>query len=235
MNYKNFLRDAYSYFELIKGTLTGFYVRLANDGRIASYLSAHEVKKLHLGAGGNILQGWCNTDIYPDIKTGVFLDITKKFPFLDNTFDYIFSEHTMEHIELRRGIKSLEECFRVLKPGGKLRIAMPNLGYLIDLYRSDKTEIQLKEIKRVVDMVYPDIKIYQDSFVINNFFKNWGHKFIYDYKLLKELMERSGFKNVIQCQVGESNDKNLQKLEAHGKFIGEEIAKLQTFVVEGTK
>ena len=56
-----------------------------------------------------------------------------------------------------------------------------------------------------------------------------------DYKLLKELMERAGFKNVKECQVGKSDDVNLQNLEAHGKFIGEEIAKLQTFVVEGTK
>lgn len=229
------LRKMYYTVNQISDVLKALYVRLGNSRRINSYLVSHDFKKLHLGAGGNILAGWCNTDIVPDIKQGVFLDVTKRFPFHDNTFDYIFTEHTMEHIEIRTGIRMLKECFRVLKPGGKLRISMPNLAFLIGLYKEEKTELQLREIKRIVDMVFPDIGIYQDAFVINNFFKNWGHKFIYDFKLLKLLLEKNGFSNVIEREVGKSEDINLQNLEAHGAFISEESNRLQSFVVEGTK
>src|SRR3989344_4506916 len=120
MKINHFLRRILSTAEWASNTAKSFYVRLGNSGRIANYLSTNEIKKLHLGAGGNILEGWCNTDIYPDMKKGVFLDVTKKFPFSDNTFDYVFTEHTMEHIELRQGIRMLKECLRVLKPGGQL-------------------------------------------------------------------------------------------------------------------
>ncbi|TSC95192.1 MAG: type 11 methyltransferase [Parcubacteria group bacterium Licking1014_1] len=235
MSYNYFLRSMNSFIGGIINTSKRFYVRLDNIRRIANYLRTHDIKKLHLGAGSNILEGWCNTDINPDIKTGIFLDASKKFPFADCVFDYIFSEHMIEHLEFRKGINMLKECFRVLKPGGKLRVSTPNLQYLIELYNPKKTEIQRREIIRIVNMVFPDIKIYEDVFVINNFFRNWGHKFIYDYKLFKELMEKNGFVNVVQCDVKKSNDENFRNIEAHGKFISEEINKLQTFIVEGAK
>lgn len=230
-----FLRSAVYFARHVKEILIRIYVWPVNRLRIFNYLKNNNIKKLHLGAGSNILEGWCNTDINPDIKTGVFLDATKRFPFNDNVFDYIFSEHMIEHIDIRKGIFLLKECYRVLKPGGKIRISTPNLKYLIDLYNPQKNEIQLREIKRVVDMVYPDFKIYQDSFVINNFFRNWGHKFIYDYKLLKELLEKSGFMHAVACEVKKSEDKNFQNLEAHGRFISEEINRLQTFIIEAEK
>lgn len=235
MKHNYFLRSAVYFIRQIKEILIRIYIAPQNRLRIFNYLKSNNVKKLHLGAGGNILKGWLNTDINPDIKTGVYLNVVKKFPFGDNTFDYIFSEHLIEHLDIKKGIFSLKECFRVLKPGGKIRISTPNLAYLIELYNAEKTEIQLQEIKRIVDMVYPDLKIYRDIFVINNFFKSWGHKFIYDHKLLKELLEKTGFVDAAACEVKESDDESLRDLEAHGRFISEEINKLQTFIIEAKK
>lgn len=209
--------------------------KLCSKRRIRQYLQSHEVKKLHMGAGSNMLAGWCNTDINPEMENAIFLDAIKPFPFDDCTFDYIFSEHMIEHIELREGIGLLKECSRVLKPAGKIRISTPDLRYLIDLYSPEKTEIQDREIARIVDQIFPDIGIYRDIFVINNFFRSWGHRFIYDYGLLKELMERAGFRDIVRCKVGESSDKNLAGLESHGRYISEDINRLQTFIAEGTK
>lgn len=235
MKHSYFLRSAVYFIRQIKEILIRIYIAPVNRLRIFNYLKNHNVRKLHLGAGGNILKDWLNTDINPDVKTGVYLNAAKKFPFRDNTFDYIFSEHLIEHLDIRKGIFSLKECFRVLKPRGKIRISTPNLKYLIELYNPEKTEIQLQEIKRIVDMVYPDLKIYQDIFVINNFFRSWGHKFIYDHKLLKELLEKTGFADAVSCEIKKSYDENLQNLEAHGKFISEEINRLQTFIIEAKK
>ncbi len=235
MKYNKFFRFLIFFTRRIKDNLIRLWVMPQNKLRILNYLKNHNIKKLHLGAGGNILKDWLNTDINPDIKTGAYLNVAKKFPFKNNTFDYIFSEHLIEHLEIRKGIFSLKECFRVLKPGGKIRISTPNLGFLIELYNPQKSEIQTQEIKRIVDMVYADLKIYQDIFVINNFFRSWGHKFIYDYKLLKELVEKIGFINVGSFEVKKSDDENLRGLEAHGRFISEEINKLQTFIIEAQK
>ena len=210
-------------------------VKVTNGNRITSYLRSYQIRKLHIGSGMNILKNWCNTDINPSIKQGIFLDARKRFPFDDCTFDYIFSEHLIEHLEYREGIRMFRECFRILKPGGKIRTATPDLRYLVELYNPEKTEIQKREIARIVDTYFSDIGIYQDVFVINNFFRNFGHKFIYDYKILHETMRKTGFINIILCNAGESSDKNLRSLESHGKYITDEINKLQTFVVEGMK
>ncbi len=235
MKHNYFLRQLYYVNVSLTNTFAAWYVRLGNAGRVAHYLTTHPIKKLHLGAGGNLLPGWCNTDIVPDLKTGVYLNITRHFPFASGSFEYVFSEHTIEHISLRQGIAMLQECFRVLKPKGRVRIATPDLKFLIEMYNQEKTDLQKREITRIVDMVFPDVNLYYDSFVINNFFRNWGHQFIYDYKVLKALLERVGFTQVTLCQVAESADENLRGLEAHGKFISPESNKLQTFVVEAVK
>ena len=62
------------------------------------YFSKNSVKKLHIGCGSNILDGWLNSDYYPPLASVLHLDATKRFPFEDNTFDYVFSEHVIEHI-----------------------------------------------------------------------------------------------------------------------------------------
>lgn len=210
------------------------YKHLA-PGIIGRYLKTKETLKLQIGSGPNILEGWCNTDIFPNDKRVALMDARKPFPFSDNCFNYIFCEHLIEHLEYQEGLRMLGECFRVLKPGGKIRIATPDLKYLVDLYNIEKTDVQRREIARVVDTYFPNTGIYEDSFVINNFFYSFGHKWIYDYKLLKGALAKSGFTDIKRCAVGQSDDCNLRGLECHGKRIGEEFNKLQTMVIEGTK
>ena len=62
------------------------------------------------------------------------LDVTKPFPFQSGIFDAVFSERMIEHIPYLAGRSTLQECFRVLKAGGMIRISTPNLHFLIDLY-----------------------------------------------------------------------------------------------------
>ena len=100
---------------------------------IGRYLKNNEVKKLHIGAGNRKIKDWLNTDI-GNKKIMPVIDVTKRFPFNTNTFDYVFSEHMIEHINYHDGIKMLNESFRVLKSNSKIRISTPNLQFLIDLY-----------------------------------------------------------------------------------------------------
>ena len=100
---------------------------------ITKYIKNNEIKKLHVGAGSRKIKDWLNTDI-GNKKIIPVVDVTKKFPFNDNIFDYIFSEHMIEHINYRDGLKMLNESYRVLKVNGKIRISTPDLQFLIDLY-----------------------------------------------------------------------------------------------------
>jgi len=92
--------------------------RRERTAAIRAYLGAHAVRRLHLGAGGNLLPGWLNSDVSPLNSNVSYLDATDPFPFGDCTFDYVFCEHFIEHISYDKGQSALRECYRVLRPEG---------------------------------------------------------------------------------------------------------------------
>ncbi|OGP64239.1 MAG: hypothetical protein A3K22_04710 [Deltaproteobacteria bacterium RBG_16_42_7] len=208
----------------------------ARPGKIQNYLLSHEVKKLHLGAGPNIFEGWLNTDFDPQPDDVIFLDITEPLPFPDQTFDYIFSEHLIAQVPYKDAIFHLQECYRILKPGGKIRIATPDIQFLIDIYTAkDKTEIQKRYIQRIVDADYPEAGFYHATFVVNGCFLGWGVQFIYDAVILQDALRRAEFSQITRCAVKESTDSHLYNLEHHGTAISEEFNTLQTMVFEGSR
>ena len=182
--------------------------------------------KLHLGCGRNYLDGWINTDIDSKrYKLDQRLDITENFPFENNTISYIFSEHVIEHISYKDGKFMLEECYRIMKPNGKIRISTPDLKFLIEFYTKDKSQLQKDYVNLSISHSAYDIDIYlcTDAFIINNFVRAWGHLFIYDEETLTNLFTEIGFKNINSYKICESEDKNLQNLEDEKIF---EIAKI---------
>lgn len=72
-------------------------------------------------------------------------------------------------------------------------------------------------------------------FVINNFFKSYGHQFIYDIRTLKALLQEVGFTNAIRCIPGESKNPHLSGIETHGKLIGEERNQFDSIVLEAIR
>ena len=86
------------------------------------YFDYNDVRKLQIGCGGKALDGWLNTDLYSD-DTVSFLDARHRFPFDGESFDYVFCEHMIEHLEYREAVAMLIECFRILKPRGRIRVS----------------------------------------------------------------------------------------------------------------
>lgn len=207
--------------------------QFTRDKLIKEYLEANAIRKLQIGSGPTNLQGWLGTDISP-VAGQVYLDATKAFPFADNTFDYVYSEHMIEHISWQDGLFMLKECQRILKPGGTIRIATPDLEVLIGLYKPEGNALAERYIQWITDNFLNDLNTYKSSFVINNAFRNWGHQFLYDGDLLQETMEEAGFTNIRRCAQSESNDENLRDIESHGKNVDDdEMARFETMVFEG--
>ena len=122
-----------------------------DTGIIERYFSSHKTRKLHIGCGGHLLDGWLNADLFPRSAMVLHLDATEPFPFGDEEFDYVFSEHMIEHISYAQGLHMLSECYRILRKNRKIRISTPNLAFLIDLYKERKSDLQNEYIKWATD------------------------------------------------------------------------------------
>jgi predicted SAM-dependent methyltransferase len=208
--------------------------QLGPNGRlIRDYLQAHEVRKLLIGAGPTTLPGWLGTDIAPRNGLTAYMDATKPFPFEDGTFDYIYSEHMIEHIPWAEGQFMLRECRRVLKPGGVLRVATPDLKVLLDLYEGPRKPVEEKYIHWITDTFLDGVKVYKPSFVINNAFHNWGHQFIYDAEVMAMALREAGFADIRQWPTGESDEPELRGIESHGQSVSDDdMAAFETMVFE---
>jgi ubiquinone/menaquinone biosynthesis C-methylase UbiE len=86
--------------------------------------------RLNLGAGAKPIKGFINVDIQDFGKNYVKADV-RKLPFKDNYADYILASEILEHIPLRDVKKTLEEWIRVLKPGGRMIIKVPDFDALV--------------------------------------------------------------------------------------------------------
>ena len=84
---------------------------IGRDGDIREYLDHHPVRKLQIGAGYNMLDGWLNADFNPHTRQPgqLYLNATRRFPFPDASFDYNYSEHMIEHIWWDDGQTMLSE------------------------------------------------------------------------------------------------------------------------------
>lgn len=230
------------HFDLMKKTIIKRAVYKALSKRLFNnYLKSNTTKKLQIGCGSNLLNGWLNTDLAYKRKLVGYLDASKKFPFHDQSFDYIFSEHNIEHLDIKEAFTMLSECYRILKPGGHLRIATPNFNFLIQLYDEPHKQIHkdyinwaAKEyIKDVIDII--DETEILNVFVINNFFKDWGHQIIHNLASLNKILVLCGFTNISQLDTGYSKIPDLMNLESHGKSIPNEYNLLETMVIEAQK
>jgi len=216
--------------------MLGITNRMKRAKRIREYLRVNRIKKLMLGAGSASLPGWLCTDLSPVSGEVIYLDVTKPFPFDSAQFDYISGEHLIEHISWDDGRLMLLECYRVLKPGGIIRIATPDLAVLLGLYGFNMTPEGEKYITWITDRYLTNIEVKKSQFVINNAFRRWGHQFLYDGEILELALKKAGFKDITRCKYGESFHEHLRGIEYHGKNVGSiEMATYETMVYEAKR
>lgn len=92
--------------------------------------SAH----LNVGCGRRYHESWTNLDLESDDPQVIRHDVTKGIPFKENTFETVYHSHILEHLKPDQGIELIGECYRVLQPGGILRMVVPDLERIARLY-----------------------------------------------------------------------------------------------------
>ncbi|MEI7780644.1 MAG: methyltransferase domain-containing protein [Planctomycetota bacterium] len=91
-------------------------------------------KYLNLGCGGRFHPAWTNVDMAPVDDSVIRHNLRRPLPFAAGTFDAVYHSHVLEHLGQDDAATFVRECYRVLRPGGVVRIAVPNLETIARLY-----------------------------------------------------------------------------------------------------
>jgi len=130
----------------------------------------------------------------------IFADATKKFPFKNNAADVIYSSHMLEHLSRNSASHFINECYRVLKKGGILRIVVPDIKKLVDVYLIEKDADKFLENSLLVS---PSVKTFKEK-IIFLLIGYRHHQWMYDFSSLKKLISKHGFNNIIEQYPGKS-------------------------------
>lgn len=167
--------------------------------------------KLNLCCGGNRLDGWSNHDMD--------MDISKALPVANHSCTHVLIEHGLEHVTPQLAYMCLEEIHRVLKPGGVARVCIPDIA----------------RIWRLASVEYIKVaKCRTNSDCVRAAVFNHGHAGAWTAELLETVMQAIGF-TTERCSYGESPHVELVGVDGHGKVVGENIARIETSIIEGTK
>jgi len=135
--------------------------------------------KLNLGCYDRKIYGFVNVDIRSDVKPDVIDDAFTLSKFEKNSVDLIYACHMLEHGDYAECKSALKRWHEVLKPGGTLRVAVPDMEAHFAHY-----------------YYHGDLRVLHSTF--------WGsqrhpydfHKNGWDFKKLKEDLESTGFTGV---------------------------------------
>ena len=177
---------------IAKATLPNYFLRRY----LTSALSANGARHLHLGCGPKYLPGFVNIDGNLFHKIDLWLDVRNGLPFPSNTVDSIYSTHMFEHFYPDELQILLRECQRVLKPGGGIRLIVPNLASAISAYSQQQSAWFDDSFPRHFDSLGGRFS--------NFVFCDGQHRTAFDFSYLDEVLRQSGFREVEESAEGSS-------------------------------
>jgi SAM-dependent methyltransferase len=152
-------------------------------------------------------------------REAICWDLSRGLPFADSSFDVVYHSHVLEHIDREAAPAFLGECFRVLKPGGVVRIVVPDLELLLKAYGSavgrleagDDEGAWMREHDRVLDDLFdqmvrrvpvgrrsqPPILRWLENWLVGDTARSGvQHRWMYDRFSLSRLLDRCGFEDM---------------------------------------
>jgi predicted SAM-dependent methyltransferase len=196
---------------------------------LARYLRSTEEPRLHIGSGPVRLPGWLNTDL---ISGDIYLDLTRRLPLPDRSIAYVFGEHVIEHISEEDAERLLSEFYRVLRPGGVVRLTTPDLRKIIALYEDRNLVIRFADYARFMD-AETGKRHERGCQVFNDYMRLWGHRYIYDEEDLGAKLRAVGFEPIARREPGESPHPRLRGIEHHGE--AEWVNRAEALCLEGSR
>jgi len=212
----------------LRHKINNFLLKIKKNQKIK--LPQRDKVKINLGSGSRVVEGWINFDaslnayfskfpvivlkiVYPFSANKTFYskkEYIKKLkeinfihynleyglPLEKNSVDYIYSDNFIEHLFKEDAIKLLKDCYKVLKKRGIIRIVTPDLSKVVKNYRVNKRNF----LETVFNLKRQEYFSY--------------HKYLYDFEMLKEILEKIGFSEIKKCSHGKGKVPDIKKLDS---------------------
>lgn len=192
-----------SYLGFIKRLVTTYYYSIRRLF-YTFHPNVNEKTLLHLGCGPINISGYTNIDIKPFPHVHFVHDAFPLEMFDKDTFDLVYASHILEHYAIPDVPMVLKEWYRVLKPNGVLRLGVPNLQTILEIYNNT---LSIEEIQG------PLMGGQTDQY---NF-----HKSVYDKKYLEKLLLSIGFQMVRPWDAALVNDHDFKDTTSNLWHIGD--------------
>jgi prepilin-type processing-associated H-X9-DG protein len=181
-----------AFWAIAKVTLPNYLLRRYVMSARPANVACHQ----HLGCGTKYLSGFVNIDGNLFNKLDLWLDVRNGLPFPSSTANSIYSTHMFEHFYPDELQLLLRECLRVLKPGGGIRLIVPNLASAISAYSQKQSAWFYDSFSRHFDSL--------GGRFANFVFCDGQHRTAFDFTYLNEVLRRSGFHEVDESAEGRS-------------------------------
>lgn len=172
---------------------------------------------LHLISETAATQDWSGKIRYCNVNNGL--------PFVAGEVAVVYASHMLEHLTRKQGQALLRECYRVLAPGGIVRLVVPDLERLARLYLERKAHAGLPERVPPADDMMQEMRTCPD-------YSEWplpvrmfrlsmdahSHKWMYDADSLSQALRLAGFKGLKQCRYLESRVPMIAGVERANRF-----------------
>ena len=192
----------------IRVELTAAYFAPTHKRKIASL--PRSGLKIELGSGHIQRAGWVDVDLL-NPSADLRLDLRRPLPFADGSADEIHSEHLFEHLEYLEALALMEQCRRVIRPGGTLSIGVPDPGPALHAYVNgnrnffNRDGLSSAEVTKehCIESISegnhwaPPPWVVTPMQHLNFLFHQYGdHRFIYDAETLIASLTQTGFVGV---------------------------------------
>ena len=108
-------------------------------------------KMLNIGCGRWYHSDWINIDLAPAARDVIACDLRERLRFDTGSFDVVYHSHVLEHFTREEGKRFMQEVARVLRPGGILRVVVPDLETIVLLYIEKLTAVLAGEMNSLGD------------------------------------------------------------------------------------
>ncbi len=162
------------------------------------------MKYLNLGCGNRFNKDWINIDVKACDPSVISYNLTRGIPLEDDSCDVVYHSHIIEHFRRDSAVNFMKECYRVLKPGGILRVATPDLERICRIYLEKLESIQSNQNNKY-DYEWMMLELYDQTV------REQSGGQMLDYLKMEPLLNEA----FVYERIGEEGRNIIKKLRQH--------------------